>query len=490
MLVSIQLRGFLRPALAAVAATAFVALSACGGDGGNASGSNDAPATGSVAVLFRDAPTDDFCQILATVQSIDLLNAGGAMTNIYTGPETVDLLAMRNYTDFFSVDPVVPIGSYEKVRMTLSDLALVPCDEEGHPATTGWEHPKLPGNGKLDLNPRGTFEVIGGEMMVIELDMDMNKSLHAHQTGNGKWQFRPVVFVTIAPDSDHLVRVFGKVKNFSNTTFELCPVEPVSSMDKDSPVPGTECIDVFTDGKTGVFGPTGSPGAVVNDDLLTAIGFLGLHDDADGDSRMDDLKLAAAVIEIGPAGTFARIDGQVVSAPGNNNLFVFDPTPLDDATNALDVLLQSGTRIFAVGSNQELTSAALQPATMGEVDGVFTTAPSGEPLKASLIVLDQDTTPDVSLLDAVIKTIPADDDAVPATRRLTVDATGLTGKCVKTDVGTRYLEITEKSSSTETAEIAFGDLAVDDKVDVYGSNDTVNTECVLADTIQKYVTAP
>ena len=119
---------------------------------------------------------------------------------------------------------------------------------------------------------------------------------------------------------------------------------------------------------------------------------------------MDDLRLDAAVIELGDQGTFERIAGEVVSAPGNNDLFVFDPTPLDDATNAIDVLLQSGTRIFALGSNAELTSAALQPGTTGEVDGVFTDpATSGEPLKSSLIVLDQDTTPAVALLDAVIQ---------------------------------------------------------------------------------------
>jgi len=34
-----------------------------------------------------------------------------------------------------------------------------------------WEHPRLPGNGKMDLNPRGMFEVIGGETLIIELDM-------------------------------------------------------------------------------------------------------------------------------------------------------------------------------------------------------------------------------------------------------------------------------------------------------------------------------
>lgn len=485
---------FLRSSFTGIVATALAALSACGGggdSGDNSSGMNPAPTNGSVAILFTDAPTDQFCHVFATVQSIDLLGSNSP-TNVYTGPETVDLLAMRNYADYFSIDTSVPVGQYEKVRMTLSDLALVECDAAGVQEPAGdWEHPHLPGNGKLDLNPRGTFEVIGGETMVIELDMDMEKSLHLHQTGNGKWQFRPVVFVTISPDDSKLVRVFGAVRNFSNTTFELCPVEPVSSVDNDGPVPSSECIDVVMDGNTSVFGDQGNPGSFANDDLVTAIGFLGLHDDADGDSRMDDLKLDAVVIEVGPLGTFERIRGEVVTATGNNDLFVFDPSPLDAATNAIDVALQAGTRVFALGSNEELTWAAIQPGTPGEVNGVFTDpATNGEPLKSSLIVLDQDATPDTSVLDAEIKTIDPDNDAVPATRRIAVDTASVTGQCVTTDAGTRYLLITESSSTSETAEIAFADLAVGNDVDVYGSADAVQSGCVLADTIQKYVTAP
>ena len=105
-------------------------------------------------------------------------------------------------------------------------------------------------------------------------------------------------------------------------------------------------------------------------------------------------------------------------------------------------------------------------------------------------MLDQDTTPAASVLDAEIKTIAADNDAVPETRRITVDTATVIGQCVTTDASTRYLLITESTSTSETAEIAFADLAVGNKVDVYGSADAAQSGCVLADTIQKYVTAP
>jgi|APIni6443716594_1056825.scaffolds.fasta_scaffold34271_2 hypothetical protein len=387
--------------------------------------------------------------------------------------------------------------AYQKVRMTLSDLALVECDAEGDPEpAAGWEHPRLPGNGKLDLNPRGSFAVIGGETMVIALDMDMAKSLHVHQTGNGGWQFRPVVFVTIRPDDSKLVRVFGEVRALDGTQFELCPLGVVSARHDygGGGMSGNgfadECLDVLTDASTGIFDEIGSPvglGAVASGDLLTAVGFLRRYDADDG----HDLRLDAVVLEIGARGSFERLTGSVVSAPGNNDLFVFDPTPLDDAADAIDVRLQSGTRIFALGSNEELTAAALQPGASGEVDGVFTDpATSGEPLKSSLIVLDQDTTPPVALTSAEIATIPADDDAIGATRRFTVDTATLTGKCVKTNAATRYLRITESASASETTEIAFADLAIGETVDVFGADDAAETACVMADTIQKYVGAP
>jgi len=102
-------------------------------------------------------------------------------------------------------------------------------------------------------------------------------------------------------------------------------------------------------------------------------------------------------------------------------------------------------------------------------------------------VLDLDTTPDVALLDGSITAIDA---TVPATPKLTINATGVTGQCVTTDTSTRYLQITESGSASETAVIPASDLAVGNSVDVYGTTDTVNAGCVLADTIQKYVTAP
>ena len=52
--------------------------------------------------MLTDGPAEDFCQILATVERIDLLGTNGP-TNVFMGPETVNVLDMRNYSDVFSI---------------------------------------------------------------------------------------------------------------------------------------------------------------------------------------------------------------------------------------------------------------------------------------------------------------------------------------------------------------------------------------------------
>ncbi len=131
------------------AAVATLALAGCGGGGG--SDSTTGPQTGTVSVLFTDAPTNDFCHAIATVESIDLLG-GGAPQNIWSGSETFDLLALRNYSDMFMVNTEVLVGSFSKARLTLGSLTVEKCDETG--AVVETHDVRLPGNHKFDRPAR------------------------------------------------------------------------------------------------------------------------------------------------------------------------------------------------------------------------------------------------------------------------------------------------------------------------------------------------
>ncbi len=522
----------MRGATVACAATMVVA---CGGGGGGSSGGanpppggggSPSPTTGTVAVVLRDFPNDEFCRIYADVERIEMLGQEGRTVLVeYTDPSgdgRHDLLDLQGSGKVLDVATDVPIGEYGKVRMTLDQLSLVRCtDESGlvEQDESDWEHPKIPGNGKLDLVPRETINVIGGATLVIDIDMDMKKSLHLHQTGqgNGKWQFRPVIFVDVMVDIDEtkLVRVFGEVRDSDAvSTFELCPVGPMGSGegngngdDMGNDDDSGRCLDVFVRDGSGaqrVFtpggDPVGFPDHVTNGAMLTAIGFLGLHDDDDdADSDEDDFRLDGVVLHLGPKDGFESLMGSVATELLAGDVFGFDTDTSAPAVDALvDVEYQLGPILEPGATPDEVGPEVILPGAELEVNGVFTdptTDPKTEPFKASLIVFKAAAPPPPpdQLVGGTITSIVDDDDPDPLTREIGVTVGSDPESCVRTVEGTRYLEIDETGPSSITTEIGFDDLEEGDLADVFGTEQSAGdppTTCIVADTIQKYVTAP
>ena len=68
-------------------------LNACGG------GSSSSPATGDVAVVITDGPTDQYERMLVTITGMSLIGSGGQV-ELYAGaPITFDLLQMSEWAD-------------------------------------------------------------------------------------------------------------------------------------------------------------------------------------------------------------------------------------------------------------------------------------------------------------------------------------------------------------------------------------------------------
>jgi len=176
----------------------LASILATGGGGGGGGGTSSSGGTGSVAVLLGDGPADDYDHIYVYVTKVSLIPAFGASPAIVifqssspTGHK-VDLLAYRDEDFLLGIKDDVPAGRYEKIRLEVASI-----EAEGGPCAL--EMIKLP-SGKIDLNPRGGFEVRSGESLAIRLDMDANKSINLHEAGkSGKCIFRPVVFVDIKP---------------------------------------------------------------------------------------------------------------------------------------------------------------------------------------------------------------------------------------------------------------------------------------------------
>ena len=152
------------------------------------------------------------------------------------------MLALQKFSDLLAT-ATVPVGSYSKIRLHVSQVELVRLNPDGTVLSS--DIAKLPANGKIDLNPRRSFDVTDNGHLMIQLDMDANKSIHI--IGNGKgYNFRPVVFVNILGDDDmKLVILDGKVLEKTADGFQLCEVEAIAVNDDCMPVLFTENDRMF-----------------------------------------------------------------------------------------------------------------------------------------------------------------------------------------------------------------------------------------------------
>jgi hypothetical protein len=340
-------------------------LSACsdgGSSGGGASGAN----TGSVGVLFTDSPTDRFCSIMLVMNSVTLLSDEGQVT-IFEGSRSVDLLDLRDNSELITVGRRVPAGTYSKIRLGIDDkkVELYECDENGDRI----DPPKIADlrSGKIDLNPRGEFRLRAGSLMLIQLDMDAEKSIHiSGPQHNEKCNFRPVVFVDIftANAPDRLVRLTGEIQDLASEPdrFDLCRSHAVSRPlredserrmmmtahdddgdDDDGDDDRDTCVEIRVVDDTSIFLAKAVPGEfgdLENGRPATVLGrFL-----FDG----EELRVMAEVVQQDPD-TVEKVRGMIASEVVES-LFDLevDPDQIPDLPeNLIAVLLQNGTKIFS-----------------------------------------------------------------------------------------------------------------------------------------------
>ena len=113
------------------------------------------------------------------------------------GPDgwEADLLDLRDQDAIVTVKDNIPAGHYSKIRLRVADIQVI--GGEDTPCSADDIEIMLP-SGKIDLNPKGGFEVVPGGTIAIRLDIDCDKSIQLHPTGKyGKCIFRPVVFVEV-----------------------------------------------------------------------------------------------------------------------------------------------------------------------------------------------------------------------------------------------------------------------------------------------------
>ncbi len=459
---------------------AFFLILFLGGCGGSSDSPQavvpEDPGMGKITLLFTDLPSEDFDHIWISFDEVSLLGDAGHQV-IYSTlpgdqPMEIDLLALRQVSEVAFIRDV-PAGMYSKVRLHLTGIDLVKGD-----VVTPVD---LVANGKLDLNPRGDFEVRGGQMLFIELDIDANRSFQAHQSGNGRWHFRPVVFMNIFGDynTHRLMRVFGEViavdSAATEPTFDLCPIGMISQQGSGMgmAVAHSECIRVHP-GDSGVFSPVdgkdlGLAGLEVSDPAqqLTMIGYFRSTMGAGAEAMSE---FDARVIELGDQDAFARLGGMALGSPADfldePGTQVFDwavrsGQSLPEGT-VVSTQLQAKTRVFDSEGNEFVDGTGIRQGVTGMVDGID----DAGLFRSSLVLLDALNTGDEQLTGTVAAPIVSGESQSFA---LTTDATTEI-VCVNTDAEILKLEALDDGSGpvVTLSPAVFAEIAVDQNVEVTG----------------------
>jgi Domain of unknown function (DUF4382) len=420
-----------------------ICVAACGGSSNDASGAGDTPqpATGTVALLFTDRPSDEFSAIkLNVVESILIGGSGaGGQQVLFQGVEPIDLLDLTNFSEPI-VFGEVNAGIFSKLRLLIDSLELVPKD--GSPSI----FPALPANGKIDLLDPAGIEVLPGRTLLVEIDMEANKAIHVVSAGNNnRYQFRPVVRATFWDGDlgnlpDKLARLEGTASDVDPAarSFRLCDIETPAS-----------CIDVATGIDTSLFG---SEGTAADFNALTAgepVVVIG-HYSVDG-----SISLNAIVVEIG--GNAEQVKGNVVSDPADDRFLM-----VVDGDGDVVVELQPGTKYF--DANGGVDASAIILGSDVEVEGVRPPVEAGDPelLRAALVFVEGAA--DEQLSGTIIEPL----DGVMRSFGLTPTAGSDT--CVRVDDEAAILLV--DITASEVTMGGFEDLAVGQLVDLFGTTAT------------------
>lgn len=334
----------------------IVVFTACGGGGGSSSQLSSSGGSGTVAVYLADGPADEYEELWITVTEVALIppeGSGRSNVIVYQSDQgyKVDLLSYRD-EDFLLTLKQIPAGIYNKIRLGISDIE--PVGDTG--SCTDMEI-KLP-SGKIDLLPRETFEVEPGEILAIRLDIDANKSINLHASGDsGKCTFRPVVFIDIEPIEWQLrcPRILrGKISGLININddgdIEGFKLE----------LPGKRgTLDVYLADDTVIFDDEGLPsgkGALEEGQSVWVRGRL----DSEGHFQASEVVIGDVIILKG------TVESAVDEQYDTFSLALDPGQPVTDST--ISVALSDGCLIL-VGCEDETDRSAIKPGMPARVAG-------------------------------------------------------------------------------------------------------------------------
>lgn len=449
----------------------FVVLLSCGSSGSNGSSSDSAK--GRVSLLITDGPTTDFDQINITLESISFISDededgdvegsddNGKEVIVFDESKVINLLALQNYSDLLTTT-LIPTGTYSKIRLHVSQVELVKLNEDGTVKSSVLA--KLPSNGKIDLNPRGSFEIVADGNLMIELDVDAEKSIHIVKTGSRKYIFRPVIFVNILGEEDlKLVILTGKVFEATGSAFQLCKEESLEVNDNCIEVNVTEATVVQNSQINAV-----DKNSIDNENIVTVLGKA---------SSKNVNALHVVIAAVNGEDELALFNGKSDSAVSVSS--VFDMTTGDDndvvlPETSLSVLIANSARIFDEHGNQ-LSAASILDGSDVDVFGLaLPNLLTVNNVRAAFVIVDNDVEDDKISGNLVAVNVGEEEITV-----FVVNGSFSGDVCVKVDEADIFL-LSTSGDSISSKEIAIDELELGMIVDVYGDDDD---GCMSADVV-------
>ncbi len=475
--------------LLALGGIALLAACSGGGSGGGGGGATASASNGAVGVLVTDGPADEFAKLWIDVRRIELIGSGGKVT-IFEGRRTFDLLSLRDESRLLGRHRGVPAGDWSKIRLTVDDAELIrvsrPEDVDGVvircPEDITPEDgyvcesivPDLVANGKIDLNPRGPFTVRPGELVLVQLDLDANKSLFLHETGNGKWMLRPVVFIDVftrrAPD--RLVKIEGIVRNLDVPAqrFDLCETHDDRDPEGRRVTDRDTCVDVRVASDTSLFDLDLEPATLRDFANGDRAGALGRFRVGKGEALVFD----AEVVQEGGFADLDVVSGEVIEGVVDDAFRIAPDQIGFRPSMALTIQLQPGAKLFTRGG-AEVDPADLRPGQHVRAVGLYG---SGDPGRLdAVIVFVRDAVRARSLRGVVAAPFDAERG------ELLVNAEGDAGvgpRCVAIEPGDDVFRILDDTDMLRSERITPGELEVGEHVDVYGRD---TARCFDAETV-------
>lgn len=457
-------------------------LTSCGGGSSDSDQTQASGGSGFVTLLAGDDDIQDFDQAIFDISSITLIGDDNGQVVLMDEMRSIDFLALETINEVLA-EIEVPVGSYSKIRFQVDQIVLKELDDNLNVIRE--ENVRVLANGKVDVIPRNGFQVGSNESVLIAIDVDLQKSIKLIQTGNGRYQFRPVIFADILSDQKpgRIVRLAGEFEAIEvdgirlDDRFSICDTDLIS--DSDSVADNRHCRLVLIDDETGVLG--------INIDRLSAIT---LADISNGDNVVIYGRLELSSVTTTQQGSYGVPVNALVIGRGQFQLFEgisrsqfdeVDETLLLELAPAQGVVgdlnintrlpLSEGAQLFLIdGSPASSTDIADGVAT--EVEGLLVLS-SPNSIEALIAILESTD------LVTVITGMPTGINIIARTFELSEQSGD--SFCVSLNDDTKIQQITEEGGVIESAMVELSVLG-SAEVEVTGAIDP-DDGCILAKTI-------